>query len=121
AGNHDRYSGGRGYLELLARLGQPASYFCLQNQAWQLLAGDTGLHDRDPKHRHANVTSLEEGELGWHLDKITRFGASRGTITLSPCSASRARAPPRAITRATPPASSPGTRPRRGRRCSRRR
>ena len=83
AGNHDRYSGGRGYLELLGRLGQPASYFCLQNQAWQLLAGDTGLHDRDPRHRRANVTSLEEDELGWHLDKIARFGASRGTILLT--------------------------------------
>jgi predicted phosphodiesterase len=83
AGNHDRYSGGRGYLELLSGLGQPASYFCLQNQAWQLLAGDTGLHDRDPKHRRVNVTSMEDGEVAWHLDKLARFGGSRGTILLT--------------------------------------
>jgi hypothetical protein len=83
AGNHDRYSGGRGYLELLAGLEQPASYFCLQNSYFQILAMDTGLHDRNPARRRANVTELEATELAWHLDKIERFGGSRATILLS--------------------------------------
>ena len=48
AGNHDRYSGGEGYRQLLQALGQPASYFCLRNRHWQLLAMDTGLHDPQP-------------------------------------------------------------------------
>ena len=83
AGNHDRYSGGRGFLDLLSKLDQPASYFCLQNQAFQILAMDTGYHDRDPSRRRANVTELEQTEIAYHLDKIQRFGGSRGTILLS--------------------------------------
>lgn len=83
AGNHDRYSGGRGWVELTRRLGQPASYFCVQNAAWQILAMDTGYHDRNPLRRDENVTALEPSELAWHLDKIRRFGKDRGTILLS--------------------------------------
>ena len=30
-GNHDVYSGGRGYYGLLDQIGQPASYFCLRS------------------------------------------------------------------------------------------
>jgi calcineurin-like phosphoesterase family protein len=83
AGNHDRYSGGRGFLELLSKLDQPASYFCLQNKSWQLLAMDTGYHDRNPGRRRANITELEETEVAYHLDKARRFGGERGTILLS--------------------------------------
>ncbi|MFT3771437.1 MAG: metallophosphoesterase [Minicystis sp.] len=83
AGNHDRYSGGRGWVELMRHLDQPASYFCVQNAHWQILAMDTGLHDRDPTQRHENVTDLEIDEIAWHLDKLYRFGATRGTILLS--------------------------------------
>src|SRR5262249_43125138 len=83
AGNHDRYSGGAGYRALLDGLGQPASYFCLQNEAWQILAMDSGYHDVDPKQRRSLVTDLEPSELAWHLDKVRRFGATKGTILLS--------------------------------------
>jgi hypothetical protein len=87
AGNHDRYSGGRGYLDLIGRLGQPASYFCLRNDAWQLLAMDTGYHDRDPRRRRSNVTTIEQSELEWHRDKLRRAGEGvarpRGTVLLS--------------------------------------
>ena len=38
AGNHDLYAGGEGYYWLLDELGQPASYFCLRNDHWQILA-----------------------------------------------------------------------------------
>lgn len=83
AGNHDRYSGGRGWQMLTRRLGQPASYFCLQNASWQILAMDTGYHDRDPVRRKENVTRLEIAELSWLLDKIYRFGDTHGTVLLS--------------------------------------
>src|SRR5262249_46688194 len=63
AGNHDMYSGGQGYYWLLDQLGQPASYFGLRNEDWQLLAMDTGLHDADPGSVISNLTYLEESEL----------------------------------------------------------
>jgi predicted phosphodiesterase len=82
AGNHDMYSGGQGYYWLLDQLGQPASYFCLRNDDWQLLAMDTGLHDADPGSVVSNLTYLDEQELAWQRDKILNSGGRR-TILLS--------------------------------------
>ena len=74
-GNHDVYSGGEGYYGLLDRLGQPASYFCLRSpdRAWQILAADTGLNDRDPFTETTALTSIEPAELAWHADKLHGF------------------------------------------------
>jgi predicted phosphodiesterase len=82
AGNHDMYSGGQGYYWLLDQLGQPASYFCLRNDDWQLLAMDTGLHDSDPGTVISNLTYLDDQELAWQRDKIANAGG-RKTILLS--------------------------------------
>src|SRR5215207_2292315 len=82
AGNHDMYPGGQGYYWLLDQLGQPASYFCLRNDDWQLLAMDTGLHDADPGTVISNLTYLDERELAWQRDKIANAGG-RKTILLS--------------------------------------
>ncbi|MDE3181706.1 MAG: metallophosphoesterase [Acidobacteriota bacterium] len=82
SGNHDMYSGGFGYYNLIDQLGQPASYFCLRNDDWQLLAMDTGLHDANPSWNGAAATYLEDTELAWHKDKIDSAG-SRRTILLS--------------------------------------
>jgi len=74
-GNHDVYSGGAGYYGLLARIGQPASYFCLRSpdRSWQVLAGDTGLNDRDPFEEATALTHLDPGEEFWHADKLRGF------------------------------------------------
>ncbi len=82
SGNHDMYSGGHGYYGLLDRLGQPASYFCLRNDDWQVLAMDTGLHDNDPGTVVSNLTYLDEQEALWHRDKIMNAGGRR-TILVS--------------------------------------
>lgn len=95
-GNHDMYSGGVGYYELLPQLNpspphapeaaQPASFFTLRSPdgAWQLQAMDTGLNDRDPFTVTTDITYLEPREAQWHLDKIERFAAEGGkTILLS--------------------------------------
>ena len=95
-GNHDMYSGGQGYYALLPQLNpeplfraeqtQPASYFCLRSvdQAWQILAMDTGLHDHDPFTAGTRVTYLEPSEVEWHVDKVKRFSAEGGrTVLLS--------------------------------------
>lgn len=74
-GNHDVYSGGDGYYGLLQQIGQPASYFCLRSPdlSWQILAADTGLHDRDPFDEAGAVTHLEPAEQAWHVDKLRGF------------------------------------------------
>ncbi len=75
-GNHDVYSGGAGYYGLLRELGQPASYLCLRSpdRSWQILAADTGLHDRDPLDVTAALTFLDPQEELWHADKLRGFG-----------------------------------------------
>jgi hypothetical protein len=93
-GNHDMYSGGAGYYDLLPRLNPPplfratqaqqASYFALRSDSWQLLAMDTGLHDSDPFTVSSDVTFLDPQEEAWHVDKIRSFGRDGGrTILLS--------------------------------------
>lgn len=79
-GNHDMFSGGAPYYNLIDQLGQPASYFCLRNDDWQFVAMDTGLHDCDPV--CAKPTYLEDSELAWVADKIQNRG-SRRTVLLS--------------------------------------
>lgn len=90
SGNHDRYSGGAFYYQLLGELNktpslssyqQRASYFCLRNANWQILAMDTGLHDCDPFTVATNLTYLEDSEAIWHADKLKNF--SGRTILLS--------------------------------------
>jgi hypothetical protein len=80
AGNHDRYSGGEGWRLLLHALGQPASYFCLRNRHWQLLAMDTGLHDADPRQAGHTLTTLEQQELAWQRDKLLHAGGRRSVL-----------------------------------------
>jgi DNA repair exonuclease SbcCD nuclease subunit len=82
SGNHDLYAGGDGYYQLLDLLGQPASFFCLRDAHWQLLALDTGLHERDVRTADSCVTYLEPSEALWHQDKIRNAGG-RKTILLS--------------------------------------
>ncbi|MBV9924331.1 MAG: caspase family protein [Acidobacteria bacterium] len=77
-GNHDLYSGGRPFYDLLDKFGQPASYFCLRNEHWQLIGLDTALHDR----LGGPPTSLEPSELDWLRDKVENSGGRR-TILLS--------------------------------------
>jgi predicted phosphodiesterase len=80
AGNHDMYSGGAPYYQLIQDLGQPASYFCLRNDDWQFVALDTGLHDDDAL--AAKPTFLEDTEVAWLNDKIATAGQRR-TVLLS--------------------------------------
>ena len=44
-GNHEMYSGGKGYFDrALPALGQATSYFCLEHARWRVLALDTGYY-----------------------------------------------------------------------------
>lgn len=91
-GNHDMYSGGRGYYEILDQLNvsplaplgqmQTNSFFCLRSSGWQILGLDTGLHDADVFDVATSMTYLEDSELAWHKQKIATAGGRR-TILLS--------------------------------------
>lgn len=82
SGNHDMYSGGEGYYQVLQQLGQPASYFCLRNDYWQFLAMDTGLNDANPLSVGSNLTFLDPKEADWQLHKLETAG-KRKTVLLS--------------------------------------
>jgi len=88
AGNHDMYSGGKAYYELVKRLNpapcqQTASFFCLRSDdnKWQFVAMDTGLHDDDPFNVDTVLTFLNPDEEAWHVARIAGFPGK--TILLS--------------------------------------
>lgn len=66
-GNHEMYSGGHAYFEtVLKALKQPASYFCLANEHWQLIGLDTAFVDHD----------LNPEQLQWLAHQINNAPAS---------------------------------------------
>jgi hypothetical protein len=70
--NHEMYSGGFGYFDIvLPRFGQAASYFALQNAHWMLVGLDTAYvdHDMDPK----QVAWLEQLVNGRGQRKVVLF------------------------------------------------
>jgi predicted phosphodiesterase len=87
-GNHDMYSGGAGYYGLIKKLNkapmtQPASFFCLRSadNAWQLLAMDTGQFDFNPITVTHALTHVDAFELEWHAQRVDEFPGK--TILLS--------------------------------------
>jgi len=88
AGNHDMYSGGGGYYDLIANLNdgpaaQKTSFFCLRttDSAWQVLAMDTGLHDYSPLSVTDALTFVEDEEQSWLSERVREF--SGRTILVS--------------------------------------
>ncbi len=85
-GNHDYYDGGSGFYEVqiaevnkegFAPPGTPiqtASYFCLQNDGWQLQGMDTGYHDHDLFKVSQDYTRLRSSESAWHKGMIDAAG-----------------------------------------------
>lgn len=45
-GNHEMYSGGKGYFDAIRGLGQVASYFSLENKFWRIIAIDSGYYSK---------------------------------------------------------------------------
>jgi len=84
-GNHDMYSGGAPYYALLDRIRQPASFFGLRNDHWQVLGADTGYNDFDPFQKGGVASWIQDfddrespySELLWHQDKFRTAGGRR--------------------------------------------
>lgn len=82
-GNHDYYSGGGGFYDLIDGLNagaarQSASYFCLRtsDRSYQLLGMDTGYGDRAPGvmfNDSYTAPQLQDSEIEWLHDKMDGF------------------------------------------------
>ena len=91
-GNHDMYSGGAPFYGLLGDLGQEASYFCLRNDHWQILGGDTGYNDFDVGEEGRVATWIRDydlrpdgsreaySELVWHHRRLCDAGGRRTVL-----------------------------------------
>lgn len=82
AGNHDLYAGGEGYYWLIDELGQPASYFCLRNDDWQILAIGAPPETGSPMSSQYKVPPIDPQEAEWQRHKI-ETADGRKTIMLS--------------------------------------
>jgi hypothetical protein len=72
-GNHEMYSGGKGYFQALSRFfKQPASCFALQNSKWVLICLDTAYQDFD----------LDERQVAW-VKSIVNAAGNRKLILFS--------------------------------------
>jgi len=72
-GNHEMYSGGTGYFELiLSAFEQPASYFAFQNENWTLIGLDTAYQDGD----------IDEPQATW-LGEVIRKAEHRKVVLFS--------------------------------------
>jgi hypothetical protein len=72
-GNHDMYSGGYGYFDLLLpRFGQASSYFAMQNRSWTLIFLDTAYKDND----------LGRKQVKW-VDKVVDRAGGRKIVLFS--------------------------------------
>ena len=81
SGNHDMYSGGHGYFDVL--LGDPrfacqagCSYFALANDHWQLLGLDSSYINPDKP-------DLQEPQPDWLTQRVVDPARQRGTILMS--------------------------------------
>ncbi len=82
AGNHDLYAGGAGYYWLLDELGQPASYFCLRNEHWQILGIGAPPQIGKPTDAISAIPTIEPKEVLWHKHKLDN-AEGRKSVMLS--------------------------------------
>jgi hypothetical protein len=97
-GNHEMYALGTAYFDVFLPtlglrpspnanpLGQKASYFCLQNEFWRVIALDTGYNSIGiPILEYIFMPSckLRKEELQWLRDKINPAGDKRGIVLLT--------------------------------------
>jgi len=82
AGNHDLYAGGSGYYWLLDELGQPASYFCLRNEHWQILSVGAPPEPGKVVDALSAIPAVDSKEVEWHKHKLDT-ASGRKSVMLS--------------------------------------
>ena len=89
-GNHDYYSGGRAFYQMIPQLNlgipsgviQQHSFFSLQNDGWQLECMDTGYNDHSMLTVDDDITNLLDVEAAWHQQQLAN-AAGRRIILMS--------------------------------------
>lgn len=85
-GNHEMYSGGDGYFgAALPALNQEASYFCLENANWRVVALDTGYYAKTFPFLElfdTNLIKLHRATRTWLEDVVFRDRADRRPAVL---------------------------------------
>ena len=84
-GNHDYYSGGRAFYQMLPQLNrgilnssiQQNSFFCLTNDNWHIECIDTGYNDHSMLTVGDDITSLLDVEADWHQQQLLAAGSRR--------------------------------------------
>jgi hypothetical protein len=69
-GNHEMYSGGHAYFDVLPLFGHSASYFNLGNQYWRLLALDTSWCELSGDSPSSSWGELADFQLDWLAAQI---------------------------------------------------
>jgi hypothetical protein len=78
-GNHEMYTGGHGYFELLLpQLKQTSSYFAFQNDYWTLIALDTA-YNQDPGGQEGNLVGPgnSQPQIDWLTNIIGAAGSRK--------------------------------------------
>jgi hypothetical protein len=85
-GNHEMYSGGEGYFGVaLPALDQEASYFCLENAHWRVVALDTGYYAKTFPFLElfdTNLIKLHRAMRAWLADVVFRDPADKRPVVL---------------------------------------
>jgi 3',5'-cyclic AMP phosphodiesterase CpdA len=85
--NHEMYSGGAGYFSAIRELGQEASYLCLENEHFRVLAIDTGYYSRVfplLEQFFAGTVRLHPKQCEWLRDVVFKDpGDKRPVVLLS--------------------------------------
>jgi len=90
-GNHDYYSGGEGFYDMLRKKKLPnspqeASFFALKNKDWMVIALDTAVEDTRPSRSitGVNMLEIEKQQYEWLKDKLKEARQnSQGVILIS--------------------------------------
>lgn len=88
-GNHDMYSGGHGYFGYLLRdprfaAQNGSSYFCLQNDHWQLLGLDSAYDDNDLAGDQGEWVAGKQASSGRKTMLFTHHEPFSAYVTLDP-------------------------------------
>ncbi len=78
-GNHEMYSGGESYFNLVLKaFGQPQPFFCLENKYWRLIGLDTAYNDGRLKPGSANDPLT--GQWDWLIELLKKNDGKKNIL-----------------------------------------
>lgn len=78
-GNHEMYSGGEAYFELVLKaFGQPQPFFCLENEYWRLIGLDTAYNDGRLK--PSDLRDPIAGQWNWLIEILKKSDGKKNIL-----------------------------------------